>query len=162
MQEEITIYDVISTIKKHRKKINTKLILRVYDFAKKNHKEQKRLSGEAYIIHPLNVANILADINLDDATICAAILHDVVEDTEITKNDLEKEFGEEIAMMVDGVTKLRKTPIHNKRRTAGRKLQKNVPSNGKRHKSNTNKTSRQIAQYENTKIPKKRKTNSKR
>ena len=142
MQEEITIYDVISTIKKHRKKINTKLILRAYEYAKKNHKEQKRLSGEDYIIHPLNVANILADINLDDATICAAMLHDVVEDTEITKDDLEKEFGEEIAMMVDGVTKLRKTTIHNKRGTTSRKLQKNVSSNGKRHKSYTNKTSR--------------------
>ena len=122
MQEEITIYDIISTIKKHRKRINTKLILRVYDFAKKNHKEQKRLSGENYIIHPLNVANILADINLDDATICAAILHDVIEDTEVTRDDLEKEFGTEIATMVDGVTKLRKTAIHNKRRTASRKL----------------------------------------
>ena len=109
MQEDnITIYDVITTLKKHRKKINTKLILKAYNFAKSQHADQKRLSGEEYIIHPLNVANILSDINLDDETICAAILHDIVEDTPITKEELEKEFGEEIAIMVDGVTKLGK------------------------------------------------------
>lgn len=103
MQEnsEITIYDVINTLKKNRRKVNTKLILKAYDFAKSNHKQQKRLSGEEYIIHPLNVASILSQIDLDDETICAAILHDVVEDTEVTKEDLIREFGEEIAAMVD-------------------------------------------------------------
>ena len=106
--DEITIYDVINTLKKNRKKVNTKLILKAYNFAKSNHAEQKRLSGESYIIHPLNVASILSEINLDDETICAAILHDVVEDTPITRDDLIKEFGEEIANMVDGVTKLGK------------------------------------------------------
>lgn len=107
-EKEITIYDVINTLKKNRKKVNTKLILKAYNFAKEKHKEQKRLSGEEYIIHPVNVAAILSQINLDDATICAAILHDVIEDTEVTKEDLSKEFGEEIALMVDGVTKLGK------------------------------------------------------
>ncbi len=115
-QKEITIYDVINTLKKNRRKINTKLILKAYQFAKDYHKGQKRLSGEEYIIHPLNVANILSGLNLDDETICAAILHDVVEDTEITKEDLVKEFGEEIASMVDRSYKIRKTPIYNKRR----------------------------------------------
>ncbi len=108
VEEEITIEDVINTLKKNRRKVNTKLILKAYNFAKSNHAEQKRLSGEEYIIHPLNVANILSEINLDDETICAAILHDVVEDTPITNEDLAKEFGEEIATMVDGVTKLGK------------------------------------------------------
>ncbi len=106
--EEITIYDIINTLKKNRKKVNTKLILKAYNFAKDSHDNQKRLSGEEYIIHPLNVANILSQINLDDATICAALLHDVVEDTKVTQEELTKEFGEEIAMMVDGVTKLGK------------------------------------------------------
>ncbi len=110
MQEEkaLTIYDVINTLKKNRKKVNTKLILKAYNFSKTNHTEQKRLSGEEYIIHPLNVSNILSKINLDEETICAALLHDVVEDTEVTKEELVKEFGEEIAEMVDGVTKLGK------------------------------------------------------
>jgi guanosine-3',5'-bis(diphosphate) 3'-pyrophosphohydrolase len=107
-EKEITIYDVINTLKKNRKKVNTKLILKSYNFAKEKHKEQKRLSGEEYIIHPVNVAAILSQINLDDATICAAILHDIIEDTEVTKEELEKEFGKEIALMVDGVTKLGK------------------------------------------------------
>lgn len=106
--KEITIYDIIDTLKKNRKKVNTKLILKAYNFAKSNHAEQKRLSGEDYIVHPLNVASILSEINLDDETICAAILHDVVEDTPITTEDMVREFGEEIANMVDGVTKLGK------------------------------------------------------
>ncbi len=110
MQEKnnITIYDIINTLKKNRKKVNTKLILKAYTFARDNHANQKRLSGEEYIMHPLNVASILSEINLDDATICAALLHDVVEDTPVTQEQLIKEFGEEIGEMVDGVTKLGK------------------------------------------------------
>ena len=103
-----TIHDIINTLKKKRRKVNVKLILKAYNFAKENHEGQKRNSGEDYIIHPLNVANILSDIELDDETICAALLHDVVEDTDITQEDLVKEFGEEIANIVDGVTKLNK------------------------------------------------------
>ena len=117
MTEEITIYDIINTLKKNRKKVNTKLILKAYHFSKDNHKNQKRLSGEDYIIHPLHVANILSQINLDDETICAALLHDVVEDTDITKDDVIREFGEEIANMVDRCYKTWKTTIYNKRRT---------------------------------------------
>ncbi len=106
--KEIKIEDVISKIKTHRKKINTKLIMKAYDYAYSKHKDQVRQSGEAYIIHPVHVAYILADIGLDDSTICAALLHDVVEDTDATDNDIKKEFGEEISEMVDGVTKLGK------------------------------------------------------
>ena len=69
-------------------------------------KVKKEALGEPYIIHPLNVAYILASIGLDDATICAALLHDVVEDTDITNEDLVNLFGSEIAEMVKGVTKL--------------------------------------------------------
>ena len=70
--------------------------------------DQKRKSGEPYIIHPLQVAYILATLELDTDTICAALLHDVVEDTETTHEDLINEFGESVAEMVDGVTKLGK------------------------------------------------------
>ena len=108
MQEEVTIQSVINTLKKNRKKVNTKIILKAYNFAKKNHENQKRLSGEDYIIHPLNVAYILSQIELDEETICAALLHDVVEDTKVTHDDIVKEFGKDIATMVDGVTKLGK------------------------------------------------------
>ena len=104
--KETTIQNIIKTMKLNNKKSNSHLILKAYNFANDNHKDQKRLSGESYIIHPLEVANILANLKLDDATICAALLHDVVEDTKITQADIVKEFGEEIAQMVAGVTKL--------------------------------------------------------
>ena len=100
-EKEITIYDVLNTLKKKRRKVNTKLILKAYQYAKEHHSKQKRLSGEDYIIHPLNVANILCQIELDDETICAALLHDVIEDTDVTQEDLVKEFGEEIGTIVD-------------------------------------------------------------
>mgnify|MGYP001095432576 FL=1 len=110
MQEnkEIKIQDIIAKRKEHSRRVDTKLIMKAYNLANEKHKEQKRGSGEPYIIHPLNVAYILADIGLDDSTICAALLHDVVEDTDITDADLRKEFSDEIADMVAGVTKLSK------------------------------------------------------
>ena len=109
MQEnnkEITIQDVISKKKETTKRVDTKLIMKAYNYAVKHHGEQKRRSGEPYIIHPINVAYILAGVGLDEATICASLLHDVVEDTDSTDDDLRREFGEEIADMVAGVTKL--------------------------------------------------------
>ena len=110
MQEEpnVTINDIISKMKKNNWRSNTKMINKAYNYALSNHGDQKRKSGEPYIIHPLQVAYILANMGLDDATICAAILHDVVEDTDVTYEDIVKEFSEEIAEMVDGVTKLGK------------------------------------------------------
>lgn len=118
-EKVLTIEDVINNLKQNRKNVNTKLILKAYNFAKENHANQKRLSGEDYIIHPLNVANILSEIHLDDETICAAIMHDLVEDTKVTKEEIEKEFGMEIAEMVDRSYKTWKTSIYNKRRRAG-------------------------------------------
>ena len=103
-----TIDDVIKKMKMNRKKTNVAQIQKAYKFAEEHHRGQKRLSGEDYIIHPLNVAYILADLQLDDATICAALLHDVVEDTDVTNEDIIKNFGKEIAEMVAGVTKLGK------------------------------------------------------
>ena len=105
-KDEITIYDVISKKKEVSRKADTKLIMKAYNLAAEKHKDQKRGSGEPYIIHPLNVAYILASIGLDDNTLCAALLHDVVEDTDVTGKDLTDMFGEEISEMVAGVTKL--------------------------------------------------------
>ena len=103
-----TIDDIIKKMKMNRKKTNTGLILKAYNFAEEHHRGQKRLSGEDYIIHPLNVAYLLAELHMDDATICAALLHDVVEDTNITNEEIQNAFGTEIAEMVAGVTKLSK------------------------------------------------------
>ena len=104
--KEVNIQDIIEKRKEHARKVDVKLIMKAYDYASKMHDGQVRRSGEPYIIHPLNVAYILADIGMDEASICAALLHDVVEDTEATNEDIVNIFGEEIAQMVAGVTKL--------------------------------------------------------
>ncbi|MFR3920076.1 MAG: RelA/SpoT family protein [Clostridia bacterium] len=101
-----TIEDVMAVAKKNNRHVDIKLIKRAYDFAKQKHGDQLRKSGEPYIIHPVQVAYILATLGLDASTISAALLHDVIEDTDVTLQDLSKEFSEEIAGMVDGVTKL--------------------------------------------------------
>ncbi len=106
--KEVGIEDLISTVKKQKGRRDTKIIQKAYDYAKAKHGDQLRKSGEPYIIHPLQVAYILATLGMDDNTICAALLHDVLEDTDATYTDLEKEFNSEVAYMVDGVTKLGK------------------------------------------------------
>ena len=103
-----SIEEVLELAKKKNRRADLKLIRRAYDFAKSKHGDQLRKSGEPYIIHPVQVAYILADLGLDESTICAALLHDVIEDTDVTLQDLSKEFSPEIAEMVDGVTKLGK------------------------------------------------------
>ena len=103
-----TIDDIIKNTKKYNKKSNSKLISKAYEFAKAHHEGQVRKSGEPYIIHPVEVAYIVSTLELDDNAICAALLHDVVEDTDVTRDDIINEFGEEIANLVDGVTKLGK------------------------------------------------------
>ena len=103
-----TIDDIISKTKKYNRKSDTKLIMRAYNYAKGAHDGQLRKSGEPYIIHPVEVAYIVSTLELDDYAICAALLHDVVEDTSVTLEDIKTEFGPEIAELVDGVTKLGK------------------------------------------------------
>ena len=99
---------LIARVRKYHPSADITMIEKAYRIGKEAHKDQVRKSGEPYIIHPLQVAYILADLELDDSTVCAALLHDVVEDTDVTMEDLSKEFGKEIAELVDGVTKLGK------------------------------------------------------
>ena len=84
------------------------LLVRAYHYAEQAHSGQKRASGEAYFIHPCAVAQILIELGLDSATVAAAFLHDVIEDTPVTEEDIRREFGEEILRLVSGVTKLDK------------------------------------------------------
>lgn len=100
------------------------LIRRAYEFAKNAHSGQHRVSGELFIFHPLEVAIILADLELDIATIAAGLLHDVVEDTQYTVEDIEKNLGPEIALLVDGVTKLGKLEYRTKEEQQAENLRK--------------------------------------
>ena len=101
-------------VKSYQPKADFKLIERAYLVAAEGHQGQTRVSGEPYINHPLQVAEILAELHLDDETIAAAILHDVVEDTLFTLEEVEDMFGSEIAYLIDGVTKLGKIPFKSK------------------------------------------------
>ena len=101
------LYDIlIARIRKYHPSTDVSLIEKAYKLAVEAHGDQRRKSGEPYIIHPLWVAIILADLEMDKETIAAGMLHDVVEDTKFTEEDIRKEFGAEVALLVDGVTKL--------------------------------------------------------
>ena len=98
--------DLISRVKKYHPSDDISIIARAYRVANEAHQGQVRKSGEPYIVHPLYVAIILADLELDKETIVAGLLHDVVEDTILTKEEIASLFGDEVALLVDGVTKL--------------------------------------------------------
>ncbi|WP_297436170.1 bifunctional (p)ppGpp synthetase/guanosine-3',5'-bis(diphosphate) 3'-pyrophosphohydrolase [uncultured Clostridium sp.] len=98
--------ELIKRVEKSSKGANIELIKKAYDLASTAHKDQKRESGEPYVTHPVNVAMILADMGMDTSTIVAGLLHDVIEDTQYDYDDINDMFGEEIANLVDGVTKL--------------------------------------------------------
>ncbi|GAA2064803.1 MULTISPECIES: RelA/SpoT family protein [Leifsonia] len=99
---------LMRTVRMHHPKADLSLIERAYSVAERAHRGQKRRSGEPYITHPVAVAQIIADLGIGAKTIAAALLHDTVEDTEFTLDELRDQFGDEIAMLVDGVTKLDK------------------------------------------------------
>ncbi|MFM1540626.1 RelA/SpoT family protein [Helcococcus ovis] len=98
---------LLEAVRKYNKDLDVELITKAFNLAKEKHKGQVRNSGEEYIVHPLEVSIILASMQMDDQTICAGLMHDILEDTDYSKSDMEKEFGEEITALVDGVTKLK-------------------------------------------------------
>ena len=100
------IEGLLRTVKGYNAKADLKEIERAYRFAAEHHEGQKRLSGEDFVEHPLAVAQILADLGLDTTTLQAALLHDTVEDTEVSVEELDVEFGPEVSRIVDGLTKL--------------------------------------------------------
>jgi GTP pyrophosphokinase len=100
------IEGLLHAIKVKNPKADTKDIERAYAFAEEHHRGQLRKSGEAFINHPLAVATIVADLGLDPTTLEAALLHDTVEDTDVTLEELEREFSPQVARIVDGLTKL--------------------------------------------------------
>lgn len=109
-----TIDALIQKILDDEKQYDLSKIISAYEFAAKAHANQFRSSGEPYITHPLAVSFILLELGMDTDTICAAMLHDVVEDTDVTLEEVKKRFGQDVAMLVDGVTKLGKIPLFTK------------------------------------------------
>ncbi|HPL54475.1 MAG TPA: bifunctional (p)ppGpp synthetase/guanosine-3',5'-bis(diphosphate) 3'-pyrophosphohydrolase [Bacillota bacterium] len=118
------LQELMNIIKKYNPSDDMDIVERAYNYAFKAHYGQKRVSGEDYIVHPLEVAKILAELNMDNITIAAGILHDVIEDTKCTYEDCKSLFGEEIAMLVDGVTKLGRLEYKTKEEQQAESLRK--------------------------------------
>ncbi len=120
----VTIDMLVQKILDMDKTYDLSKIISAYEFAAKAHEGQTRSSGQPYIIHPLTVAEILLDLGMDTDTVCAALLHDVVEDTDATAEQVQKRFGRDVAALVDGVTKLTKIPIFNKEQQQAENVRK--------------------------------------
>lgn len=117
---------LVSKIEQYNPRADLSVIIQAYHFAESAHEGQKRNSGEKFFIHPVNVAMILADLNMDTDTIVAGLLHDVIEDTEYTYEDILERFGVEIANLVEGVTKLKKLKYKTKQENQAENLRKMV------------------------------------
>lgn len=113
MNNSITLQDLLNKLREYNPE-EVEIVKRAYEYADTLHKGQMRQSGEPYISHPLNVAYILAEMHADRDTICAGLLHDTLEDTNITKEDISHDFNQNIANLVDGVTKLSKMNFSSK------------------------------------------------
>jgi GTP diphosphokinase / guanosine-3',5'-bis(diphosphate) 3'-diphosphatase len=117
-------YDLVERVKRYNPDTDEALLNRAYVYAMKAHGNQKRASGDPYFAHPLEVAAILTDLKLDDATIVAAVLHDTIEDTEATREEIDKIFGAEIGQLVDGLTKIKKLDLVSKKAAQAENLRK--------------------------------------
>ena len=118
------IKDLLEAIENSNKVYDIELIKKAYEFAKKSHSGQFRLSGEPYITHPVQVALILIDFGMDSNSVVAGLLHDVVEDTIVSKKIIASNFGEDVALLVDGVTKLGSVPLSTKRERQAENIRK--------------------------------------
>src|SRR5271166_283185 len=117
-------YDLIERVKRYNPATSEPLLNRAYVYAMRAHGEQKRASGDPYFSHPLQVAAILTDLKLDDATIAAALLHDTIEDTDATRAEIDRLFGREIGHLVEGLTKLKKLDLVSKEAKQAENLRK--------------------------------------
>ena len=120
------ISDVIALVKKNEPDADTSMIMRAFELADEAHEGQKRKSGEEYIIHPVAVAYILAEYKMDTETICAALMHDVIEDTDYTHKQIATIFNARIADLVEGVTKIGKIEYQSKEESQAYRDRKSV------------------------------------
>ncbi|MEF9919299.1 MAG: HD domain-containing protein, partial [Eubacterium sp.] len=120
------IENIIKLVKFNNPNADTDMIVKAYKLADDAHQGQKRLSGEDYVIHPVSVAYILAEYKMDTETIVAAILHDVIEDTEYTYDDIKNMFNVQVADLVEGVTKIGRIDYQSKEESQAENLRKMV------------------------------------
>ena len=123
---EVTITSLLRKVVAYNREADEELIAQAYGTAHAAHRGQVRKSGEPFVYHPLATADILADLRLDATTVAAALLHDVLEDTDLTRGELETKFGEEVADIVDGVTKLKRLPSGNFEEARAQSLRKMI------------------------------------
>ncbi|MBW1641872.1 MAG: bifunctional (p)ppGpp synthetase/guanosine-3',5'-bis(diphosphate) 3'-pyrophosphohydrolase, partial [Deltaproteobacteria bacterium] len=109
----IRISDIIDKVTEYNPNADVDIIDRAYIYSARVHDGQVRLSGEPYLLHPLEVAGVLADMNLDTVSVAAALLHDVIEDTHATTSEIKEMFGSEVLNIVSGVTKLGKLTFNS-------------------------------------------------
>lgn len=126
-----TVEDLLNKIRTYYPQADLQIVEKAYLFSEKAHEGQLRRSGEPYISHPLSVAAILADLKLDMDTIMTGLLHDTVEDTDVTLEDIKREFGETVAYLVDGVTKIGQMNFRNSFEKQGENIRKMIVSMGK-------------------------------
>src|SRR5207247_7908899 len=117
---------LIRQVNERNAKLDLKDLHRAYAFAERSHEGQKRLSGEDFIEHPVAVATILADLGMDPITLQAGLLHDVVEDTNLTVEEVEQEFGPEVATLVDGLTKLDRIKFRSREQEQAENVRKMI------------------------------------
>src|SRR6201747_1497576 len=117
-------YDLVDRVRAYNPDTNEDLLNRAYVYAMKAHGAQTRASGDPYFSHPLEVAAILTDLKLDDATIVAALLHDTIEDTEATRAEIDQVFGHEIGALVEGLTKLKRLELVSREAKQAENLRK--------------------------------------
>src|SRR3569623_458274 len=117
-------YDLVERVRAYNPNTNEALLNRAYVYAMKAHGDQRRASGDPYISHPIEVAAILTDLKLDDATIAAALLHDTIEDTAATRGEIDQLFGKDIGALVEGLTKLKKLDLVTKEAKQAENLRK--------------------------------------
>jgi RelA/SpoT family (p)ppGpp synthetase len=117
-------YELVERVKKYNPSADEDILNRAYVYAMKAHGEQKRASGDPYFSHPLEVAAILTDLKLDDATIVAALLHDTIEDTEATRSEIDQMFGKDIGTLVEGLTKLKRIDLVSREAKQAENLRK--------------------------------------
>ncbi len=118
--------DLLRKIRRYRPTDDLTLVKKAYDFSLRNHQGQSRASGEPYLVHPLEVATVLADMRLDTTAIAAGLLHDAIEDTNVTVDDIRTEFGEQVAHIVEGVTKISKIDFASREEAQAESVRKMV------------------------------------